>query len=99
LRVPRCRGAGASMAAGKADRRADAVGVEERSAVRCPLMKRLYISCEEALALIEFANPSSPSGWVKDFHLQAVDHARHTRKRPPQKRGPKSRVYRCRRAP
>jgi AAA domain len=49
------------MAAGEADRRADAVGVEERSAVRCPLMKRLYISMppdltmmvEEALALIE----------------------------------------------
>jgi hypothetical protein len=28
-------GAGASMAAGEADRRADAVGVEERSVVRC----------------------------------------------------------------
>ena len=29
---------------------------------------------------LRFANPSPPSGWVKDFHLQAVDHARHTRK-------------------
>jgi hypothetical protein len=28
---------------------------------------------------LRFANPSPPSGWVKDFHLQAVDHARHTR--------------------
>ena len=53
------------MAAGEADRRADAVGVEERSAVRCPLMKRLYISMppdltmmvEEALALIERPPP------------------------------------------
>jgi hypothetical protein len=27
-----------------------------------------------------FANPSPPSGWIKDFHLQAVDHARHTKK-------------------
>jgi len=32
---------------------------------------------------LRFANPSPPSGWVKDFHLQAVEHARHTRKRPP----------------
>jgi len=32
---------------------------------------------------LRFANPSPPSGWVKDLHLQAVDHARHTTKRPP----------------
>jgi hypothetical protein len=25
-----------------------------------------------------FANPSPPSGWVEDSHLQAVEHARHT---------------------
>ena len=25
-------------------------------------------------------NPSPPSGWIEDFHLQAVDHARHTQK-------------------
>src|SRR5262249_41669742 len=25
-----------------------------------------------------FANPSPPSGWIEDSHLQAVDHARHT---------------------
>jgi hypothetical protein len=31
---------------------------------------------------LRFANPSPPSGWVKDFNLQAVDHARHTRKSP-----------------
>ena len=30
---------------------------------------------------LRFANPSPPSGWVEDFHLQAVDHARHTKKR------------------
>ena len=28
---------------------------------------------------LRFANPSPPSGWVEDFHLQAVEHARHTR--------------------
>jgi hypothetical protein len=31
---------------------------------------------------LRFANPSPPSGWIEDFHLQAVDHARHTRKTP-----------------
>ncbi len=30
---------------------------------------------------LRFANPSPPSGRVKDLHLQAVDHARHTKKR------------------
>jgi hypothetical protein len=32
---------------------------------------------------LRFANPSPPSGWIEDFHLQAVVHARHTRKAPP----------------
>jgi hypothetical protein len=27
---------------------------------------------------LRFANPSPPSGWVEDFHLQTVEHARHT---------------------
>src|SRR3954469_18836876 len=27
---------------------------------------------------LRFANPSPPSGWVEDFHLQAVEHARPT---------------------
>jgi hypothetical protein len=27
---------------------------------------------------LRFANPSPPSGWIKDLHLQAADHARHT---------------------
>src|ERR1700716_2972407 len=27
---------------------------------------------------LRFANPSPPSGWIEDLHLQAVDHARHT---------------------
>src|SRR5450432_1673752 len=33
---------------------------------------------------LRFANPSPPSGWVKDLHLQAVDHARHTKEKPPE---------------
>src|SRR3954452_17827474 len=35
-----------------------------------------------AAAPLRFANPSPPSGRVEDFHLQAVEHARHTSKRP-----------------
>ena len=30
------------------------------------------------MAPLRFANPSPPSGWIEDSHLQAVDHARHT---------------------
>ena len=29
---------------------------------------------------LRFTNPSPPSGWVEDFHLQANIHARHTKK-------------------
>ncbi len=28
---------------------------------------------------LRFTNPSPPSGWVEDFHPQAVEHARHTK--------------------
>jgi hypothetical protein len=35
-----------------------------------------------AVTPLRFANPSSSSGWIEDFHLQAVLHTRHTRKRP-----------------
>ena len=36
-----------------------------------------------AMTPLRFANPSPPSGWIEDFRLQAVDHARHTNKMPP----------------
>ena len=36
-----------------------------------------------AVTPLRFANPSPPSGWIEDFHLRAVDHARHTEKGPP----------------
>jgi len=36
-----------------------------------------------AMTPLRFANPSPPSGWVEDLHLQAVVHARHTGERPP----------------
>jgi hypothetical protein len=29
---------------------------------------------------LRFTNPSPPSGWVEDFHLRAIAHARHTKK-------------------
>ena len=37
---------------------------------------------------LRFANPSPPSGWIEDFHLQAVVHTRHTRKKRPASRPP-----------
>src|SRR5271165_3224260 len=30
-----------------------------------------------AMTPLRFANPSPPSGWIEDFHLQAVVHTRH----------------------
>ena len=49
----------------------------------------LHASSGRRLAMtpLRFANPSPPSGWIEDFHLQAVDHARHTERSPRQKRG------------
>ena len=45
------------------------------------LARLLHASFRPRLAAtpLRFANPSPPSGWVEDFHLQAVEHARHTR--------------------
>jgi hypothetical protein len=40
-----------------------------------------------AMTPLRFANPSPPSGWIEDFHSQAVDHARHTTKKPRISRG------------
>src|SRR6516164_9134650 len=37
-----------------------------------------------AVTPLRFANPSPPSGWIEDFHLQAVVHTRHTRKSLPE---------------
>jgi len=36
-----------------------------------------------AMTPLRFANPSPPSDWIEDFHLQAVDHARHTTQKGP----------------
>jgi hypothetical protein len=32
-----------------------------------------------AMTPLRFANPSPPSGWMRDLHLQTVEHARHTK--------------------
>src|SRR5437762_7165831 len=32
---------------------------------------------------LRFANPSPPSGWIRDLHPKTVKHARHTMKTPP----------------
>jgi hypothetical protein len=40
-----------------------------------------------ATAPLRFANPSPPSGWIEDFHLQAVVHTRHTAQNPGRKAG------------
>jgi len=40
-----------------------------------------------AMTPLRFANPSPSSGWIEDFHLQAVVHTRHTQKRPPERPG------------
>ena len=42
-----------------------------------------------AMTPLRFANPSPPSGWIEDSHLQAVDYARHTRKSRPASRAAK----------
>ena len=46
------------------------------------LVRLLHASFRPRLTAtpLRFANPSPPSGWIEDFHLQAVEHARHTEK-------------------
>ncbi len=53
---------------------------EVRSTAFAGAAALLHASFRPRLATtpLRFANPSPPSGWIEDFHLQAVDHARHT---------------------
>src|SRR3954469_13538110 len=56
-----------------------------RYPVRVPRVAALlHASFRPRLAAtpLRFANPSPPSGWVEDLHLQAAGHARHTRGSP-----------------
>src|SRR5205809_349617 len=45
---------------------------------RAAALLRASFRLRLATTPLRFANPSPPSGWTEDFHLQAVDHARHT---------------------
>ena len=49
-----------------------------------------------AMTPLRFANPSPPSGWIEDFHLQAVVHTRHTTQSPARRPGssPRARATR-----
>ena len=46
---------------------------------RAAALLRASFRLRLATTPLRFANPSPPSGWIEDFHLQAVVHARHTR--------------------
>ena len=52
------------------------------------LFRSLHASFRPRLTTtpLRFANPSPPSGWVEDSHLQTVEHAWHTTKMPDQQR-------------
>jgi hypothetical protein len=63
-------------------------------AVHCPLAQRSrllsgsspsahvfaprFLQTRLTATPLRFANPSPPSGWIENFHLQAVEHAWHT---------------------
>src|SRR5882672_1783938 len=48
---------------------------------RAAALLHAFFRPQLAMTPLRFANPSPPSGWIEDFHLQAVVHARHTKKR------------------
>src|SRR6266581_9034588 len=54
---------------------------------RAAALLRAFFRPHLAMTPLRFANPSPPSGWIEDFHLQAVDHARHTMKKPRREAG------------
>src|SRR5213079_1352026 len=47
---------------------------------RAAALLRASFRLRLATTPLRFANPSPSSGWIEDFHLQAVVHARHTKK-------------------
>src|SRR6201988_4179560 len=48
---------------------------------RAAALLRAFFRPHLAMTPLRFANPSPPSGWIEDFHLQAVVHTRHTREK------------------
>ncbi len=45
---------------------------------RAAALLRAFFRPHLAMTPLHFANPSPSSGWIEDFHLQAVGHTRHT---------------------
>ena len=45
---------------------------------RAAVLLHAFFRPHLAMTPLRFANPSPPSGWIEDFHLQAVVHTRHT---------------------
>src|ERR1700758_448646 len=48
---------------------------------RAAVLLHAFFRPHLAMTPLRFANPSPPSGWIEDFHLRAVVHTRHTRKK------------------
>src|SRR6266705_5838051 len=81
----RCTTAGSTL------RALDGYGLRDPLPARpalAPRIRFLFIGSHLCFALpsdpasrrqpLRFTNPSPPSGWVEDFHLRAIEHARHT---------------------
>ena len=49
---------------------------------RAAALLRAFFRPHLAMAPLRFANPSPPSGWIEDFHLQAVVRTRRTKEKP-----------------
>jgi hypothetical protein len=72
----------AALSSGCKSHPANAPAGSSRSIHQAAVLLHASFRPRLAATSLRFANPSPPSGWVKDLHLQAVDHARHNRKRP-----------------
>jgi len=83
----RCTAAGSTL------RAVDGYGLRDTLPARpmlAPRIRFLSIGSHLCFALpsdpasrrqpLRITNPSPPSGWVEDFHLRAIEHARHTTK-------------------
>ena len=55
---------------------------------RAAALFRAFFRPHLAMTPLRFANPSPSSGWIEDFHLQAVVHTRHTANGSARMRGP-----------
>src|SRR6516225_2438576 len=99
----RCTTAGSTLYA------LDGYGLRDTSPARpalAPRIRFLFIGSHLCSTLpsdpasrrqpLRFTNPSPPSGWVEDFHLRAIEHARHTTCQPSLDTQPDRRIARIR---